>query len=71
MNDARDDLQLRLNRLVVAMPRLRREYPDPADFFPAFAGEADVILDSAPPEHFDWVATSLDGMLGFHGAPSP
>lgn len=66
-----DELQIKLNRLVVAIPRLHRENPDSEDFVAAFAGEADVILDSAPPELFDWVATSLEGMLGIHGASVP
>lgn len=68
---SRDDLQIKLNRLTLSIVRLRRENPDPADFWPAFAGDADVILDSAPPELFDWVATSLDGMLNFPGLPTP
>jgi len=69
--DIRDQLQIELNRLTLRVGRLRRENPEPADFFPAFAGEADVILDGAPPELFDWVATSLEGMLGLPGASAP
>lgn len=34
-----------------------------ADFWPAFAGRADVILDGASAEDYDWVANQLDAIL--------
>jgi hypothetical protein len=43
--------------------RLQRENPDPADFWPLFAGQADVIVDAASPTDYHWVTTSIDAML--------
>ncbi|MDG2538718.1 hypothetical protein P5Y53_13670 [Dyella jiangningensis] len=66
----RAELQKALNRIEGHLPRLLDELPDPADFWPAFAGEADAILEGAGQEH-DWVADKLESMLAFHGAPAP
>jgi hypothetical protein len=52
MND-RDQLQIRINRLTVQMPRLQREYPHPADFWPAFAGNADPIIDDRARPYYE------------------
>ncbi|WP_130618096.1 hypothetical protein [Dyella amyloliquefaciens] len=66
----RAHLQKALNLIEGHLPRLLDEYPDPADFWPAFAGEADSLLEEAGQEH-EWVADKLESMLTFHGAPAP
>ena len=43
----RAELAVLLDALERAMPTLVRDNPDPSDFWPAFAGEADVIEDGA------------------------
>ncbi|QNK01502.1 hypothetical protein [Dyella telluris] len=63
-------LQKALNRIEGHLPDLLEQFPEPGDFWPAFAGEADTLLESAGQEH-DWVADKLESMLAFHGAPSP
>lgn len=67
----RADLQKALNRIEAYLPGLLDAHPEPSEFWPAFAGEADALLEDAPSEHHDWVAERLEGMLAFHGAPSP
>ncbi|WP_266180836.1 hypothetical protein [Dyella humicola] len=63
----RDDLQVKLNCLYLQVRRLLRENPDPADFWPEFAGRADEILDQAGPSEYDWVAGQIDAMLEDNG----
>ncbi len=67
----RADLQKALNRVEARLPGLLDAYPEGHEFWPAFAGEADTVLEGAPPEHHDWVAGKLESMLTFHGAPAP
>jgi len=67
----RDDLQKALNRIEGHLPGLLDAHTDASDFWPAFAGEADAVLEGAPAEHHDWVAGKLESMLTFHGAPAP
>ncbi|AIF48145.1 hypothetical protein HY57_13185 [Dyella japonica A8] len=67
----RAQLQKALNRLEAYLPHLLDQFPEPENFWPAFAGEADPVLDGAPAHDHDWVADRLESMLRFHGAPSP
>lgn len=62
-------LQQHLNELEAQLPALMRDHSDEADFWPAFAGQADVITEAAGPADFDWVQERLDAMLRHHGAP--
>ncbi|WP_426269131.1 hypothetical protein ACN9MB_12965 [Dyella kyungheensis] len=71
MTASRETTQILLNKLVVQLPRLRRENPDPVDFLCELAGLADVIVDGAAPEDFDWAVTSVEAMLIAPGAPAP
>jgi len=71
MTASREATQILLNKLVVQLPRLRRENPDPADFLCEFAGLADVIVDGASPEDFDWAVTRVEPMLEAPGAAAP
>lgn len=61
-----DDLTARLDALEAALPQLITDNPDPADFWPAFAGEADVIEDRAGDRCIE-VSRRLDAMLAEHG----
>lgn len=63
----RNHEQIQLNRLVVQLPRLQQEFPDPADFWSAFAGLADLIVDAAGPDDHDWVACQINAMLEARG----
>jgi len=47
MTTSTEQLDGQLTQLRKALPRLVKEYPDAADFWPAFAGMADVIEDNA------------------------
>lgn len=59
--------QMQLNRLLAKLPCLQQEFPDPADFWPAFAGLADLIVDAAGPDDLDWIACQINAMLEAHG----
>ena len=63
-------LQKALNRIEARLPHLLEHYPEPADFWPAFAGESENVVESAGHDHA-WVADKLESMLTFHGAPAP
>ena len=70
MTLSRAHLQKLLNNLEDQLPAMIRELPDPADFWQAFAGQADVIADAAAgPEEFQWVQNWLEGMLLHLSAP--
>lgn len=59
-------LNRELDALEGALPMLVADYPDPSDFWPAFAGEADVIEDNAG-IHLEHVQHRLNAMLAAHG----
>lgn len=59
--------QIQLNRLLATLPYLQQEFPDPADFWQAFAGLADLIIDAAGPDDFDWIACQINAMLEARG----
>lgn len=67
----RADLQKLLHDLDQSISALKREYPDEADFWQAFAGKADVILDEAAAEDFDWVNRQTDLILAKHHLAIP
>lgn len=67
MATSRDDLEMQLAALSAQMPALVREHPDDADFYPAFAGEADAILDGAGPADYEWGLGEVDKMLAANG----
>lgn len=64
----RAELTTLLDALAAAMPALVRDNPDPADFWPAFAGQADVIEDCAETGgDARYVQERIDRMLNEHG----
>jgi len=63
----RDREQTQLNGLLATLPYLQQEFPDPADFWPAFAGLADLIIDGAEPDDLDWIACQINAMLEARG----
>lgn len=63
-------LQKALNRIEAYLPHLLDQFPEPGEFWPAFAGEAEAVIEGAGQDH-EWVADKLESMLTFHGAPSP
>ncbi len=67
MAKTRVDLSDQLDELEKALPRLIECYPDDAEFWPAFAGMADVIEDAAGPDDYEWVLQRVDGLLARHG----
>lgn len=69
MSLPREILQQHLNVLEARLPDMIRALPEPADFWPEFAGHADVIVDAAGESDCDWVHERLDDMLRHHGAP--
>lgn len=62
----RDELQTLLDELDKSMPALKKDNPDEADFWPAFAGMADLILDGASAQDYDWVNQQTDAILAKH-----
>lgn len=73
MSLPREILQQHLNVLEAQLPDMVRALPDEADFWPAFAGYADVIVEAAGEADCEWVHERLDAMLetiqGADGAP--
>jgi len=59
-------LNLLLGDLEAALPQMMRDHPDLCDFWPAFAGLADVIEDNSG-VHYEIVANRIDRMLQKHG----
>jgi hypothetical protein len=60
------ELDAMLATLETNLPKMINEYPDDGDFWSAFAGEADIIEDSAG-EHAAHVRSRIDCMLGSAG----
>lgn len=67
----RKALEEKLDELDKAMELLKKANPDPSDFWPAFAGMADVILDEASADDFDWVNEQTDKILFKHHMGMP
>lgn len=67
MTDVSDVVQKRLNRLYLRTRLLCRELPEPADFWPEFAGLADEILDDASPDECEAVEARLEAILADNG----
>ena len=63
-------LALQLDAVAGALPLLLTECPDPADFWPAFAGMTDVIEDQSGP-HAAFVRERIDAMLLHAGVKDP
>lgn len=63
------ELLEKLNALEEALPGMIQAYPDPADFWPAFAGLADLIEDVAG-QHSDEVAGRIEALLARHNLRS-
>jgi hypothetical protein len=80
MAKTREQLQQLLAALDRAIPDLvkdtQEDEPDPSgdvsgDFWAAFAGESDVILDDASAEDYEWVNQQIDALLAKHNIPLP
>lgn len=63
MSKPRADLDAMLDRLSKALPGMLAALPDDADFWPAFAGEADEIVDNAGRDDYAHVQSRLDALL--------
>jgi hypothetical protein len=63
MSKPRADLDAMLDRLSKALPGMLAALPDDADFWPAFAGEADEIVDNAWRDDDEHVQSWLDALL--------
>jgi hypothetical protein len=66
MSKTLTELDAMLDTLEQHLPTIIKEHPDDADFWPAFAGEADVIEDSAG-AHAAHVRSRISCMLGSAG----
>jgi hypothetical protein len=67
MATTRDELVRMLDELEAKLPGLIAEYEQDGDFWNAFAGEADVIQDSASADDAAYVSGRIDCMLGAQG----
>lgn len=63
----REHLQQMLHELEEQVPELQREFPDPADFWPAFAPLADAVRSAGGPENDEWIWERIDSMLRHYG----
>lgn len=66
MKKPREELDAMLAQLEAALPKMIQSYPD-GDIMEAFAGEAEVIEDSAGSEDIDHVRGRINCMLGSSG----
>lgn len=72
MSKPRADLDGMLDRLAQALPGMLAAHPDEAEFWPAFAGEADAIVDNAGRDDYERVQGRLDALLAGAGlTPRP
>jgi hypothetical protein len=67
----RDQLTSALDDLEAALPAMRQAYPDPAEFWPEFAGIADWIEDRAGAADCDYVNERIERMLSAAGLVPP
>ncbi len=67
MTDHDPQLVSRLDELEAKLPRILGEFPDDADFWPVFAGEADAILEGLPAEPYAYALGRVDCMLRNQG----
>lgn len=56
----------RLRKLEDELPKMIEEHPEDGDFWSAFAGAADCIVDGAP-DHAEFIRGRLNCMLGGAG----
>lgn len=64
---SRAELDSMLDRLAQALPGMIAEHPDDADLWPAFACEADEIVDNAGRDDYEHVQARLDSILATAG----
>jgi hypothetical protein len=69
MTYTRAELEKELAALEQAVAQLLAEHEDPAEFWPAFAGEADDFVSRVVPADWDWADERLEDILRRHGAP--
>ncbi|WNL48369.1 hypothetical protein RKE25_22820 (plasmid) [Dyella sp. BiH032] len=67
----RQNLAKQLDELDAAIDDMKKMHPDPSEFWPEFAGMADVILDQASAEDYDWVNARTDEILAKHHLAIP
>lgn len=67
MAKSRAELQAQLDVLAKQTPALAKEHTDDADFFSAFAGASDFIVDEAGPDDYTWVLCEIDRILDANG----
>jgi hypothetical protein len=63
----RAELTKRLAVLDAAIPRLRADHPEDADFWNAFSSETDFATECAGSSDYDWVNAAIDDLLRKHG----
>jgi len=61
-----NEMTSQLNELEAALPQMVADNPDPADFWPEFAGVAD-CLEGQAGEHSDLFWARINTMLAKHG----
>lgn len=67
MAKSRAELQTQLDELAKQAPEIVRENPDDGDFWSAFAGASDFIVDDAGADDYDWVLRKIDDILKANG----
>lgn len=65
----RTELETELAALEQLAVKLLAEHEDPAEFWPAFGGEADDFASRVGPADWDWADERLADILRRHGAP--
>lgn len=70
MDQTRAQLEAELAKLDALIQELKADYPDEADFWPAFACQADAIGERVTDEHCVWWSEQLDGLMIRHGLSS-
>lgn len=69
MTYTRIELETELSALERLVVQLLAEHEDPAEFWPAFAGQADDFVSRVGPADWDWADERLADILRRHGAP--
>lgn len=66
MDLTRAQLEAELAKLDALIPELKADYPDEADFWPAFACVADAISERVTEGHCQWWSEQLDRLMARH-----
>jgi len=64
---SREQMAKTLSIIDSAIPRLKSEFPEEEQFWPAFAGMADQVIENLTETDGEWAYAELDAIMHKHG----